>query len=633
LKKGWKTYWKSPGAGGFPQEIDFSNSKNINNIEVFWPTPEQFEILGLKSLGYSENVVFPLKIEIADKSKPIELNARVHFLVCKEICVPGDANLNLVVPNLTNAETTEHANLIEKFVSLSPLDKVLRKGFEIQSAQLVQSDQDTLLKINFIQQEKFQNPKIFVSGDQGLPVVKANINLNSQGNEIKAEFFYRNTIIDPAKTRFLVHFSDFPFVVEKSISPEVSKHLINIFSGHNLLNIVLLSILGGLILNAMPCVLPVLSLKILSAMKYSGQELPAVRKGFIYTSLGIVFSYVFLSLTLLAIRYAGYQIGWGIQFQQPYFLMFISLILLMFSINMLGYYEISLPFISGKISRIIPRNDNFFSDFFIGFFATLMATPCSAPFVGTAIAFAFTQSNLTMISIFAFMGFGMALPYICIALFPAAVRIMPTSGSWMLWVKRTMAILLIATLLWIGSLLSNHFNEVFIILSSLLAIFIFIIFVLNFRKIINKRKLYIGVVVPLLTFFLLPLIGNFKSKLELIDDKWIKYSREDFDEILNKNDLVFVDVTADWCVTCQFNKQNVIYSDEIQKLFLDNEVLMVQADWTLPDDDVRDFLNENNKFGIPFNIFYGEKRPEGLVLPELLTKSSIRETLNKLINK
>jgi len=632
LEKNWKTYWKSPGAGGFPQELDFSDSINIKKIEILWPTPKAFSILGLLSLGYDNKVVFPIKLEIIDKFKPVELNLNIHFLVCKDICIPVDVNLKLLIPNGEIAEITEHANIVEKYISLSPSKNIEDSGFKIIKKDFFINNNNSLLELEIQKKHPFNNPKIYLDNDKGFPVTEAILKLNETKNLLNAKFYYDDSFVDFNDINIVVHISDFPFVYEEQVNLKILKNKNEILYNYNFINIIIIAILGGLILNIMPCVLPVLSLKLVSVINYSGQKKSIIKKGFISTGIGIIVSYAILAFLLIGIKYSGKGIGWGIQFQQPIFLMFISIVLLFFSFNLLDLYKINLPQFVNRLSIHPKLNKSFYNDFFSGFLATLMATPCSAPFVGTAITFAFTQKPLFLMMTFIFMGLGMALPYFAIAIFPSAINFFPKPGIWMIWVRRLMAVLLMLTLLWIGTILIKHFNHLFIYISILLGVIVLLILIFKQRNFFIKKYSLLIISSITVLYFSLPSLGNFEKYVEHENDKWININDANIEELINNKKIIFVDITADWCMTCLYNKQNVINTKEIQELFKKYKVVQVQGDWTLPDKNVERFLNSYSKFGIPFNILYSYNIPEGIIFSELLTKKDIKKALIR-VNK
>ena len=309
-----------------------------------------------------------------------------------------------------------------------------------------------------------------------------------------------------------------------------------------------------------------------------------IRRSFFITSTGIVFSFVILALSLISLRTLGINIVWGMQFQQPIFLTIIALVLLIFTMNLFGFFEFKIPaFINSEVLQKL-SNNNYSKDFFNGFFATLLATPCSAPFVGTAITAAFTQSAYTMLGIFIFMGIGMASPYLFISLFPNMAKILPKPGLWMNYVRYLLGVLLLGTFFWIFSILTNH------------------------------------------------LFSSYAINQKFENSAWEDITKIQISDLIQNNEIIFVDITADWCATCQYNKLNVINSKIIQEKFNSYNVIKVRGDWTKQNKEIENFLNQFNRFGIPFNVIFSKDYPKGIILSELLTKKEIIDALDT-INK
>jgi len=256
-----------------------------------------------------------------------------------------------------------------------------------------------------------------------------------------------------------------------------------------------------------------------------------------------------------------------------------------------------------------------------------MATPCSAPFVGTAITAAFTQSYATGISIFLFMGIGMSLPYLLIASFPKLIKFLPKPGKWMVYVKYILGLLLLATVLWLLNILSNFFNTYFL---TLLIIFFL---VLSYRQKISFQRNAVTILV-LFSIFSLSSLKAFQQNIIIDNEKdWLNFFDIEVDQLINNKQLVFLDITADWCATCQFNKLNVLNSESVIKLLKDNKVTLVRADWTRPNKNINIFLEKYDRFGIPFNAFFSNNFPEGLLLSELLSEKEMVNAINKINNE
>ena len=620
LEPGWKTYWKSPGGGGFPQNLVWNNSENISQINIEWPTPTQFQILGLDSIGYLESVIFPMEIKLLDINKMTKINLNTNYLVCKHICIPGNANLYLEIPPGIG-EYTNFLYDIEKAKSNIPLTDINLSALNEVKVYATQSAQTVEINIIADSQKNFVNTNIYIHTPFGLPVynpineLSFNLkNISSKFNFNKKQFSEKNFPIE-----VIINDQNHNYKFSKNITLEDS--ISNIFIKDQLIYILLISLLGGFILNLMPCVFPVLSIKLMSVLnnKYS-----SIRLSFIYTSLGILSSFLLLASFFLILKQLNFSVSWGMQFQEPHFLIFILLVLTVFSLNTLGLFEINLPS-SIKRSNIFNQGNSFFAkNFFNGFFATLLATPCSAPFIGTAITAAFTQNSLTLFLIFIFMGFGMSLPYLVVVLFPRLVFFLPKPGKWMIYTKYLLSILLIGTIFWIINILLNFYNLYFVL------IFLIIVFLITVSIKINFFKNTITVL-SVVTLFSIPFLNFIKSENMIKNDEsWINFLDTDIKNLVENDQVVFIDITADWCATCQFNKINVLQSKKIKEAFMKNNIVLVRADWTKPSKEIDTFLKRYNRFGIPLNAFFSSKYPEGILLSEILSKKQILNSIEKM---
>ena len=621
LEEEWKTYWKSPGGGGFPQKIIWNNSSNVKDIKILWPEPIEFEILGLKSIGYKDKVIFPLIVDIEDNQKQTNLNLNINYLVCRDICIPGNADIFLDLPS-GDGEYTDYFFEIEKVLSTTLNNNIDFTPISNFSFNAIQNNNDVIFDIEITTSSFFDDPKIFIHTPFGLPVVEPINNYSLDFQKLKTSFNFRLDQFNEKKFPIEIFFYDnnHSFKVEKNVEIEnVDK---NIFTNNSLLYLLLISLLGGFILNLMPCVFPVLSLKLLSVINTEDKK---IKSSFFITVLGIITSFLILGSFFAILKQINISISWGMQFQEPYFLMFILTIISMFFLNTLGLFQINLPSFLFS-SKILNSGNNFYTkNFFNGFFATLLATPCSAPYLGTAVTAAFTQSTTYLFLIFFFMGIGMSLPYLIIAFFPGLISFLPRSGKWMIYFKYFLSILLFITIVWLLSILNNYFNYFFIVTFTVLLILISAI--LKFR--IYQTPLIISLII---IFFLTPYLNSFQKINEenYKSNNWLDFNSKSIPEIIVNNEIVFLDITADWCITCKFNKINVLNSKTVSDFFDSQEVTLIKADWTQPNEKINKFLKKYNKFGIPFNAFYSTKFPDGIIMSEILTEKEIFETYNKV---
>ena len=620
LEPGWKTYWKSPGGGGFPQSIEWNNSTNVDELNLEWPKPKEFQILGLTSIGYENNVIFPLIVKLKNKNKITKINLNINYLVCKHVCIPGNANLILELPD-GEGEYTPFFHTIEKIRSTLPSSDINLTEINNISTEVFKGSKNIEISITAESNKNFINPKIFIHTPFGLPV-KQPLNeysfnlkkINSKFKFNKDQFSKENFPIE-----VLIFDKNHNFIFNKNIS--IEKKLSNINLDKSIYYIILISLIGGFILNLMPCVFPVLSIKLISVLNNKSEN---VRLSFIYTTIGIIFSFLLLAIFFTILKELQISIAWGMQFQEPYFLLFILLVLTIFSLNTLELFEIDLP-TSIKSSNIFSIGNSFFAkNFFNGFFATLLATPCSAPFIGTAITLAFTQSSAILFLIFISMGAGMSIPYIIVMIFPKVVNLLPKRGKWTIYTKYFLSALLIGTIIWIINVLLSFYNLYFLYIFLLILIFFIVSIKFSFFK------------YPIAIFFIsfvfsVPSINFFAQNNTNTDlGNWKNFSNIVISDLIEGDKIVFIDITADWCATCQFNKLNVLQSKSIKDAFDINQIILVRADWTKPSKNIDDFLKKYNRFGIPFNAFFSTKYPNGLLLSEILSEKEILNSIDEI---
>jgi suppressor for copper-sensitivity B len=415
-------------------------------------------------------------------------------------------------------------------------------------------------------------------------------------------------------------------------------------SGTSLGAMLLLALLGGLILNAMPCVLPVLSLKVFGLVRSAGQGRSEVVRGALATAAGILISFLALALAAIAARAAGAAVGWGIQFQRPGFVAFLAVVVVLFCLNLWGLFEIPLPQRLARLGGSGPR-EGLAGHFASGLFATLMATPCSAPFLGTAVGFALGQEAPVILAIFAAVGLGMALPYLLLAAAPGTGRFLPRPGEWMNTLRGVMGFLLAAAAVWLFYVLSSQVSpeRVAAIELGLLALSLFLWLRhrqmasgspkrgMRWTRWISEVGMIAAVAATVGIAAIAPAVGDTKDPRLAAEASaglisWEPWERARAEELAGQGKLVFVDVTADWCFTCKVNERLVLETPEIAGAFAEHGVVPMKADWTNRNEEIGKFLAEHGRYGIPFYLLY---RPgqEPHVFSELLTKEGLVEAV------
>ena len=386
----------------------------------------------------------------------------------------------------------------------------------------------------------------------------------------------------------------------------------------------LLAIMGGLILNIMPCVLPVLSIKLLSIIDHSEAKISKIRFSFIATILGILSCFTLFAFLAAAIKLTGNSLGWGLQFQNPYFLIFLILILVIFTINLLGLFEINFSqtlatFLDKKINKGEKEHNIFIPNFLSGVLAVLLSTPCSAPFLGAAISFALVENIFVIFLMFIAIGIGFAAPYFILLAMPSLVKKLPRPGNWMNQVKKLMAMLLGLTILWLLYVLTNNLG-----LLPTLSVAILSLILVSCGKIKSNLLRYIAIIITLTLTFSLP--SDFSKKplpTKHNEIHWKKFDEMEIHKQVAKGNVVIVDITADWCITCKFNKLRVLHNKKITDMLSQSNIVGMRGDITKPNPVIMKYLGENNRFAIPFNAVYGPNAKKGLLTSELLSTEEL----------
>jgi len=644
LKKGWKVYWRSPGDAGFPPSINWQKSQNLDNAKFQWPAPSRFSVLGLETLGYKDEVVLPITAFVKDPTQPLALEAELSYLTCNEICIPYDTHLSMSLAPGTITPSDE-AHLINRWVTTVPDDGSASR-LAVEKAETYTRGDKGFLRISASAHEPFNSLDAYIEADPTLSFAKPTIQYMDK--ETKALL----DIEVYGSKGFLKKLPDLPLqvtLVDGQRAAEFSVASLNIdapapldvrpgdrITGSqptSLLVILGLAVIGGLILNLMPCVLPVLSIKLLGLVSHGGGDQRQVRAGFLASAAGILVSFLILAGALIALKSAGSAIGWGIQFQNPFFLIIMTLLVILFACNMWGLFEFNIPawIPSGGNSQGLAGN------FLQGAFATLLATPCSAPFLGTAVGFALSRGSTEIFAVFTALGVGLALPYLLIAAVPSLATRMPRPGPWMVRLRQVLALALVATAIWLLSVLVASAGMTTTVVVATACIGVIVIMALS-RSRSDAKRLPVNVVlviVILMTVFSPNLIG--KPSVQPLqansgDAIWQPFEPEKIPQMVGDGKTVFVDVTADWCITCIVNKKLVLLEGDVYQRLKAENIIVMQADWTLPDPQIAAYLASFNRYGIPFNAVYGPAFPEGITLPELLTPGAVTEALDKVAN-
>nr|WP_250808203.1 protein-disulfide reductase DsbD domain-containing protein [Neorhizobium tomejilense] len=608
LDEGWHTYWKSAGEGGFPPAIDTSRSSNLASFDLRWPAPQRIETGAefggppLQTNGYTKGVIIPVLVKPSDIAKDVDVRLDLRVFACKDICAAFDFNLSAAInPGFASGTTQrEIASWLRKVPRAEKSGLHLTPPADLGNGRF---------EITLTSQDPRVSSWLHVADASNTPYTVEVVDVG-----VTARRPWTRFLVTPQGGSFdsggveIVGTSGGSAVSAKFSTPDGPAPI-----G---LDILLTAFIGGLILNLMPCVFPVLSLKLMSL---TNGDVRKARLGFAGSSLGIIVSFLAIASALAAMKALGMEIGWGIQFQSPVFLACMAVVVLLFAANTAGLFEITIP---GKTSTWLTRRtdgQSFAASVGQGFVATLLATPCSAPFVGTAVGFALAGTALDILAVFLAMGLGMALPFIAIASIPGLARVMPRPGKWMNNVKLAMSIALFATAGWLlSTLFQIEANAAYLVICAA-AVTTFSIAV----KGKNARSLALAIVAA--AVFALPCSLDRFSARDDAGISWRPFERDRIGSLVAEGEIVVVNMTAKWCLTCKLNERTTWNVPEV-KAALGGTVAM-QGDWTKPDHGILGFLRENGRFGIPFTVVYSPQAPRGDILPEILSPKVVIEAL------
>ncbi len=625
LEPGWKIYWRTPGEAGIPPELDWSGSDNLAAAEMRWPVPHRFTLFGLDTFGYSGDVVLPIRARVAEAGSPASLEARLTYLICSDICIPHDGVLALDVP-AGGVPPSAEGFLISRAEGLVPGDGEAA-GLGLEGAHFVGDPAAPVLEVVARSEIPFQAPDLLVEGPPGYLFAEPTIDFSDGRKEAVLRLQSERgplaegglsgetltlTLIDGQRG---LERATAPRFLTGSAGPGAT-------TAAALVQILALAVLGGLILNLMPCVLPVLSIKLLSVVKHGGRDRREVRISFLASAAGILFSFLILAGAAIALKAGGMAVGWGLQFQQPLFLTAMAVLLTLFACNLFGFFEIPLPRVVAEVAGG-DHGHGLVGHFAAGAFATLLATPCSAPFLGTAVAFALARGPGEILLVFAALGVGLALPYLAVAAVPGLATRLPRPGHWMVTLRRVLGAALAATAAWLLSVLAGQVSPAAALLAA--ALLLGLGLALGLRA--HRRRPLGAALVAGLALAALALPAGFapsgRDAGASGGEGWIAFDESEIARRVAAGEVVFVDVTADWCLTCKVNKKLVIDDAAVVDQFDANDVVRMRADWTRPSDEISDYLAGFGRYGIPFNVVYGPGAPSGEALPELLTVRSV----------
>lgn len=649
----WHTYWVNPGDSGNATTIEWTLPEGATASEIIWPAPSRFSMGPITNYAYENDVTLLTKINIPADAKPGEqftLQALVDWLVCEEECIPQQVELALGLPIVAAGEPVGAGDpriddALARLPVASPWDiRAVQTAIDPETNQgelrlHIPLAEAQLAQVKDIWFYPYDWGRIQQSSEQLRIPVKGGVELRIKTGEAPLN-------IGDAVTGVLVITEQAGGQATQQIARgfEVNSVLQTAVSGGNTVNnsigfftAVVLALVGGIILNLMPCVFPVLSIKALSLVSHSNQSPAQIRShGFVYT-LGVLASFAFLAVLLILLKAGGAQIGWGFQFQSPLFVLAVAYLMFAVGLSLSGVF-----FIGGSVAGVgssLTEKPGYSGSFFTGVLATIVATPCTAPFMAAALGYALAQPAAKLLAIFLSLGLGLALPYLLLTCWPRLQRWLPRPGMWMERAKQILAFPMYAAAIWLVWVLVQQagVNAIVIALGGMLLI-AFAAWLYDTTLVSSTRARKAGAV-SALALLLLVLVMSYlainssstsvakdteSGSKKTIEQNWEPYSDARLNELLREGKPVFLNFTASWCISCLVNERVALSDDKVKETFKQEGITYLKGDWTNRDVAITQFLQKFNRSGVPLYVFYpAGKSDQPAELPQILTPDMV----------
>ena len=629
LPEGWHTYWRNPGDSGAAPTLDYSLPSGVTLGPIRWSKPELIPFGPLINIGYKNSAVFAQRMRVSDQfgeeTLPITLKGR--WLVCADVCIPESGELALTLsvgmPSESGQSLASNEAYFESIASTWPSP--------LGVGDLTISDQEMIVRV----------PREFVALDQQATVTfllfePDLIDLGAPQTWVTSEASDLAELRLPLLERPTMDVAGL-LLFEEKVGGRWLSGAVEIRSNEpaseratgqlSLLSAILFAALGGLILNLMPCVFPVLSIKVLNLIEPASSHSRS-RSGWLY-GLGVLVSFLALATILIGLRALGESLGWGFQLQWPWLVGLLALLFVMIGLNLSGYFEIGLGLqtMAGDVGK--GRLDA--EGFGTGVLAVVVAAPCTAPFMGAALGYAVTQPIGVTLLVFGVLGAGMAAPVVALTQMPSLLSYLPRPGPWMAKLKEFLAFPMYGSALWLVWVLVSQSGSEGLLIWGIALLLMLLLIWLGKQWRSARGLLWIVAVVALA--LLLPRLSPLpptasSTRIEAPDHaEDIAYSEEAIDKALANGSIVFVDFTADWCITCKVNERIAIDVVSTQTLFEREGVVFMVADWTLEDEAITKALARFGRVGVPLYLVYRPDLSEPIVLPQLLTPEIIQDAV------
>ncbi len=643
---GWHIYWKNPGDSGLPPRVEWESEPATMRIgPLEYPTPDRIPYGPLVNFGYNGEVLILSKLDPKNLTQDqIKITAQAKWLVCKEECVPGKATLEIKLPVVAaqnyKTVTGTHEKLFKDTIQDLPevFDLKNYPQFRVTHSKLTDGSGQFVLNIvpqDAAQKKVLETSKIFffpeteygisASGVQSKRLTREHLDWvipqkeYQSINQLKGVLKVGNHGYEVVET---FHATPAPAVTGTQNTDTASLGLMLLFA-----------FIGGLILNLMPCILPVLSIKVMELVHQGGESKKEIQKHGMVFTLGVLVSFWIMAAVLLVFRAGGSQLGWGFQLQSPAFVSCLVVLFSLMGLNLMGAFEIGSRVMG--VGGSLATKKGYRGSFFTGVLTTVAATPCSAPFMGTALGFALSQNAWIVVTVLSILGLGLAFPFLVFSFYPGASRVLPKPGRWMETFKQFLAFPLFATVIWLISVVAHQAGSEGVVeaLSATLLIYavIWLWSKTTDRQVPLAAKWSLMAVLSLLAVQTLLSIHPAQEMNSSASTQnrgvWRPFAESTLNQALADKKTVIIDFTADWCVTCKVNESLVFENLKVQEALQSETIVALWGDWTNGDPKITDFMARYKRNSVPVYLLYKKGASEPEILPQILTPQLILDKL------
>ncbi|GLQ20912.1 protein-disulfide reductase DsbD family protein [Algimonas porphyrae] len=640
LDEKWHTYWRNPGDSGEPVQISWVLPDVLSAGEIVWPLPYPIPTGPIINYGFEGAPLFPVDFTVADNApigSVLEIQADVYYLVCKDICIPEEGTLRLILQVSGEAELNDaNAAEIAEAINRAPAAIDIRVSMQADDGALSLQFADlpsTVADGNFADAYFFpydntllahSDPQTVTIGSDGLQIDTTASFGWGEGFDTPQQGLLSFDLDGERTGRIVTVSTGAPL----AIGLDASRPAPDGAGSIGLISALIGAFIGGLILNLMPCVFPVISLKALSLAKSAHAERSIARREAWAYALGVFATFALLVIALLIVKATGAALGWGFQLQNPVVVGLIALLLFAVGLNLIGAYDIAGGSYQGAGATLAGRG-GLTGSFFTGALAVLVATPCTAPLMASAIGYALAQPAFITFIVFMALAAGFAAPFVLLAYAPGLLMKLPKPGPWMVRLREVLAFPMFAAAIWLVWVVGNQagIDGLVLVLMAMLsfALAVWLIQRRGIWKLLGVAAIVLAVALPF-TARTVPASASGAASINLATDVW---SPDRVAELRADGRAVFVDFTADWCVTCKVNERLVLKTNTVKQAFIDTDTAFLIADWTNRNDAIARELEAYGRAGVPLYLYYpaGDNSVRAEVLPQILTTDLVVKTL------